>query len=168
VMMNEFPSKFMQVMHEASDSDTPPINVTEYLEHLDAAGVNAEDFPPIQPVFQKRIWARVADRGAESVRAAIDQLRREDSQFHVEGGSWTGDRSWVRGYENVLGPMEAASAAFSEAVSRGTMSEARYRRALYYLLVSQTSCFRYWGEGIWTDYGRKLCRMAMDAIADRD
>jgi hypothetical protein len=35
---------------------------------------------------------------------------------------------------------------------------------LFHLLASQTSCFRYWGEGTWTDYGRELCRRATDII----
>src|SRR5262249_40943358 len=51
VMMNEFPSKYFQVMNEASDSDTPPANVTEYLEYLDSIGVREEDFPPVQPIM---------------------------------------------------------------------------------------------------------------------
>jgi hypothetical protein len=29
---------------------------------------------------------------------------------------------------------------------------------LLHLLSSQTSCYRYWGQGQWTDYGRELCR----------
>jgi hypothetical protein len=32
-------------------------------------------------------------------------------------------------------------------------------------MIAQTSCFRYWGEGVWTDYGRELCRRATEAIA---
>jgi hypothetical protein len=24
--------------------------------------------------------------------------------------------------------------------------------------MSQTSCYRYWGQGTWTDYGKELCR----------
>ena len=34
VMMNEFPSKYLDVMREASGSDTPAMNGTEYLERL--------------------------------------------------------------------------------------------------------------------------------------
>ena len=36
VMMNEFPPKFMEVMSEASGSNTPAANVTEYLEYLES------------------------------------------------------------------------------------------------------------------------------------
>jgi hypothetical protein len=32
----------------------------------------------------------------------------------MEGGSWTNNISWVRGYENLLGPMERVSALFYE------------------------------------------------------
>src|SRR5262245_44203609 len=58
VMMNEFPAKFIEVMRECSGSDTPAMNVTEYLEHLSAHGIGEKDFPPVRPLFQKRIWDR--------------------------------------------------------------------------------------------------------------
>ena len=107
--------------------------------------------------------------GPEAVAAVIAQLQKEDDRFHMEGGSWTSNISWVRGYENMLGPMERASAMFSEKVLRKNIptSDPRYRRALYHLLLTQTSCYRYWGEGTWADYGRELCRRTMD-ILDND
>ena len=40
-----------------------------------------------------------------------------------------------------------------------------YRNALFHLLASQTSCFRYWGQGVWTDYGQEICRRGMDILA---
>jgi len=72
----------------------------------------------------------------------------------------------VRGYEKVLGPMEQASVLFNEKVlSKGVATaDTRFRKALYYLLLSQTSCYRYWGEGVWTDYGRELCRRAIEIL----
>jgi hypothetical protein len=30
--------------------------------------------------------------------------------------------------------------------------------------MSQTSCYRYWGEGIWTEYGKELCRRTTDIL----
>jgi hypothetical protein len=171
VMMNEFPDMFRQTMREASGSDTPPMNVSEYLEHLDAAGVSEDQYPLCQPVFQKRIWERVQPGcGSEKLEEAIEELRNEDDRFHVEGGSWTNDRSWVQGYEDVIGPMKQASAHFAEKVlgnSEVDTSEHRYRNALYYLLISQTSCYRYWGEGAFTDYGKELCRR-LEAILGHD
>ena len=167
VMMNEFPPKFLEVMREASGSETPPMNVTEYLEHLEAAGVAEPDFPVIHPLFHKRIWDRCRDAaGPEKLEATITELRREDGRFHVEGGSWTSDISWVRGYQGVLGPMESASALFAERAMRGQAKQCdkQHEDALFHLLVSQTSCFRYWGEGAWTDYGRELCRRATEAL----
>jgi hypothetical protein len=165
VIMNEFPSKYMQVMREASHSETPPMNVTEYLEHLSAAGVDEGQLPVIQPIFHRRIFDRLGTKSdPNSLNETIAALRTEDHRFHVEGGSWTADASWVRGYENVLGPMEQASALFARK-SGGNIdrSTAAYQDALFYLLNSQTSCFRYWGSGPWTDYGREFCRRAIDA-----
>jgi len=159
VMMNEFPPKYMDVMREASGSDTPPANVTEYLEYLDTLGMREEDFPAIQPILQKRLWDRLgASAGPEALENVIQQLRKEDSRFHMEGGSWTNNISWVRGYADVLGPMEQTSALFAEKTAGSSTSEPRYRNALFHLLTTQTSCYRYWGSGIWTDYARELCR----------
>ena len=71
VMMNEFPSKYFEVVREASGSDVPLMNATEYLEHLFAHGVRESDLPEIQPMFQGRIWARMQPGdGAERLAAA--------------------------------------------------------------------------------------------------
>jgi hypothetical protein len=166
VMMNEFPSKYFAVVREASGS-VPLMNVTEYLEHLFAQGVREADLPELQPLHQRRIWARMQPGdGAERLEQVIDGLRREDSRFHVEGGSWTNDRTWVQGYANVLGPMQETSALFHEKVTRRALptNEHRYRNALLHLLSSQTSCYRYWGQGEWTDYGREICRRTGDIL----
>jgi hypothetical protein len=66
----------------------------------------------------------------------------------------------------VLGPMEQASVLFSQkAVNAGIdPSERRFRNALYHLLVTQTSCYRYWGEGAFADYGREFCRRLMEIL----
>ena len=163
VMMNEFPSKYLLVMAEASRSRCPPVNPTEYLEYLESIGITEADFPAVQPVMQSRIWDRFTDgAGPEALGKLIEDLEKEDDRFLMEGGSWTNNISWVRGYEHMLRPMQTASALFAEKVLSRNIptSEARYRDALFHLLVTQTSCFRYWGEGIWTDYGRELCRRA--------
>lgn len=163
VMMNEFPPKYHDVVREASGGPHPLLNVTEYLEFLAGMGVTSADFPVVQPLHQKRIWDRMRPGdGPERLAAAIDEARREDSRFHMEGGSWTGNISWVQGYDNVLGPIDRVSALFNDKVLRAGVpsSEPRYRRALVHLMLCQTSCFRYWGQGLWTDYARELCRRA--------
>jgi len=167
VMMNEFPPKYFEVVRECSASDTPLMNVTEYLEHLEAAGASEDDMEVIQPLFQKRIWDRFQPgEGPDKLASVIEQLSKEDSRFHVEGGSWTNNLSWVRGYEALLGPMERVSSLFYEKVIRPGHStgEYRYRNALFHLLASQTSCYRYWGQGVWVDYGREICRRATDIL----
>jgi hypothetical protein len=89
------------------------MNGTEYLEHLFALGIKESDLPTIQPLLQKRIWDRFQPgAGPEKLEQVIAELKKEDGRFHMEGGSWTNDISWVRGYDNVLGPMEKASSAF--------------------------------------------------------
>lgn len=163
--MNEFPPKYMEVMREANGSGTPPVNVTEYLEYLDTLGIREEDFPQIQPVMQKRIWDHFREpAGPDALEKVIEQLKKEDNRFHMEGGSWTNNLSWVRGYGHVLGPAEEVSALFAGKTRGVATSEQRYRNALFHLLLTQTSCFRYWGSGVWTDYARELCRRASDIL----
>jgi hypothetical protein len=167
VMMNEFPSKYFEVVRAASGSDVPLMNATEYLEHLFALGIRESDLPEIQPLFHGRIWTRMQPGdGPGRLERVIDELRREDGRFHIEGGSWTNDLTWVRGYENVLRPMETASALFHDKITRQHVptTERRYRNALLHLLASQTSCYRYWGQGQWTDYGREICRRTEEIL----
>jgi hypothetical protein len=167
VMMNEFPPKYLDVVRECSGTETPLMNVTEYLEYLFDAGFTEEDFPIIEPIFQKAIWARFQPgEGPEKLKQVILGLEKEDHRFNMDGGSWTNNLSWVRGYENLLGPMEEVSALFYEKVLKpGIPSDNLcYRNALFHLLCSQTSCYRYWGQGLWTEYGREICHRAKEIL----
>jgi len=126
-----------------------------------------EDFPEIQPLMQQRIWDRFQPGdGPEKLQQVIEQLKQEDDQFHIDGGSWTNDISWVKGYENVLDPMEKVSSRFNETVIKQHVltNEHRYRNALFHIMTSQTSCYRYWGQGLWTDYGQEICRRTHDIL----
>ena len=86
----------------------------------------------------------------------------------MEGGSWTNNISWVRGYDSLLSAMEKGSSLFYEKILKPGLpaSDDRFRNALFHLLCSQTSCYRYWGQGIWTDYGRELCRRTEAILAN--
>ena len=169
VMMNEFPPKYFDVIAECSGSSTPALNVSEYLGALAALGVAPEDLPPIQPAGQHRVWERLdPGEGPERLKEVIDQLSGEDGRFHMDGGSWTNDISWVSGYDSVLAPMQRASALFNQRFLTAGVpsSDPAYRRALFLLLASETSCYRYWGQGIWTDYGAELARRAIEACEE--
>ncbi len=166
VMMNEFPPKYLEVIRECSGSPTPAVNVTEYLEALSGLGIGRDDLPPLQPLLQHRVWQRFEPgQGPERLATVIGELSAEDDRFHMEGGSWTNNISWVRGYENVLAPMERASSLFNEhLLSPGVPADdSRYRRALFKLLTCEASDVRYWGQGTWTDYGAELARRASEA-----
>ncbi|MBF0240530.1 MAG: glycosyl hydrolase family 57 [SAR324 cluster bacterium] len=167
VMMNEFPSKYIEVIRECSHSQVPAMNVSEYLEYLFGMGIKEQDLPKIQPVMQHHIWARFTPgNGADRLREVIEALKKEDQRFHMDGGSWTNNISWVHGYDNVLGPMEQVSSLFFEKVLKTSVStnSHAYRNALFHLLSSQTSCYRYWGQGLWTDYGQEICRRAIEIL----
>ncbi|MFM7612789.1 MAG: glycosyl hydrolase family 57, partial [Synechococcales cyanobacterium] len=64
VMMNEFPRGFNPVWAQLRQvGQTEPgvtgVNGTEYIELLESAGVDPEDYPEIQAVQQHKIWLRV-------------------------------------------------------------------------------------------------------------
>ncbi|HEY9750441.1 MAG TPA: glycosyl hydrolase family 57 [Allocoleopsis sp.] len=178
VMMNEFPQAFFKACHEVREqgggrSGVVALNGTEYLELIEAAGADPEDYPVCQAVNQHKIWQRVNPDQAtpEAVEAAIADLKATDHQFHMDGASWTNHLSWVNGYENVLDPMKKLSALFHEKYDRLVEQDAsvtqssEYQASLLYNLLLQTSCFRYWGQGIWTDYARELYRRGEEFLA---
>jgi hypothetical protein len=168
VMMNEFPDNYKRVWFEMSTEGVVGINGTEYLELLSAAGISERDFAPIQPLHQNAIWKRVGSHATpESVERAIADARQSDYRFNMEGGSWTNNLSWVRSYANVLDPMNDLSRRFHEKVDGHAINRnsQRYRNALLHLLVSQTSCYRYWGEGRWTDYAKEIIRRGNNILS---
>lgn len=171
VMMNEFPRDFLKAWYEirqqgGGKSGVVGLNGTEYLEIIEAAGVNPDDYPACQAVNQHKIWQRVDPDNAtpEAVEKAIAELQQTDHQFHMDGASWTNHLSWVKGYENVLDPMKKLSVLFHEKYDpllqqdSSVTKQFEYQQALLYNLLLQTSCFRYWGQGTWTDYARELYR----------
>lgn len=166
VMMNEFPRGFQPLWYDLKNgSDVVGFNGTEYIELIEASGVKPEHYPVCQPVGQHKIWAKVGDNiTPATVESAIADLNQNDHQFHMDGASWTNDLSWVKGYENVLEPMNKLSAMFHQkydllvAEDSTVTQRPDYQEALLYNLLLQTSCFRYWGQGTWTDYARELYR----------
>ena len=167
VMMNEYARDFQPVWYEIqNNSEIVGFNGTEYIELLEAAGVKPEDYPTCQAVGQHKIWQKVNPDKAtpDSVTKAIEELKATDHQFHMDGASWTNDLSWVKGYENVLEPMNQLSAMFHQKYDSLVAEDSSitqtndYCEALLYVLLVETSCFRYWGQGTWTDYARELYR----------
>ena len=166
VMMNEFPAAFIQAHQRLRDQpQVAALNGSEYLDLLQASGVGPEAFAPIQAVGQQRLWQQLGGRsGPAAVDAAIAELKASEATFAMDGASWTNNLSWVEGYANVLEPMQQLSArfhqAYDEVVARdpAITRTPQYQQALLHLLLLETSCFRYWGQGVWTDYAREIHR----------
>jgi hypothetical protein len=158
VMMNEFPSAFKQAWHQIGKTGVVGVTGTEYLELIEAAGSKPQDYPTCQPVGQYQIWQRVSSENCqpEEVEKAIQEIKQTNSNFHMDGASWTNHISWVNGYENVLSPMNQLSSLFHQKVDSNLTKDSHYRNALLHNLLLQTSCFRYWGQGAWTDYAREI------------
>jgi hypothetical protein len=166
VMMNEFPPCYGQAYNEIGTEGVVGMNGSEYLEFVKQAGAQEKDFIPVQPIGQHRIWQQVKASGPGAVDTAIAKVHEMDHGFNLDKGSWTNDRSWVKGYEDVMDPVNKLSAAFHQKVDgkKINMDSKKYREALMYLLVSQTSCFRYWGSGMWTEYAKEICRRGLAAV----
>jgi hypothetical protein len=167
VMMNEFPSAYRQSIQQIGNSGTVIANGTEYLELIAAAGIKPEMLPSCRPINQGVVFARITKWEPGAADRALEEIKREKPQFNLEGGSWTNNISWVRGYGNLLTPMTQLSVRFHQtfAGQHVDTNSHDYRNALFHLLVAESSDYRYWGQGIWPDYGREICRRGL-AILD--
>ena len=109
--------------------------------------------PAIQAAGQQQLLDGLGEHwSSEQLQARID------AGCNVEGASWTNDLSWVKGYESVLEPMAQLSAAFHQRYPTAQSSDPGYQEALLHLLLLETSCFRYWGQGTWTEYAQAIHR----------
>jgi hypothetical protein len=167
VMMNEFPSGYKQAFGQIGTEGVVAVNATEYLELIERAGVSEEMLPVCRPIHQGQVLGRIKTWEPGAADKAIADIKRERPQFSMEGGSWTNNISWVKGYENVLTPMNQLSARFHQVLDNKPVdrNSYAYRNALFHLLAAETSCFRYWGQGMWTDYGREFCRRGLEILA---
>ncbi len=167
VMMNEFPSGYRQAVCQFGTEGVVNVNVTEYLELLEQAGVREHQFPACRPIHQGELFARIKKWEPGAADKALEEIKREKPNFSLDGGSWTNNISWVRGYENLLTPMNRLSARFHQVLDNRPVdrNSRAYRNALFHLLAAETSCFRYWGQGIWTDYGKEFCRRGEEILA---
>ncbi|MCM8832043.1 MAG: glycosyl hydrolase family 57 [Candidatus Omnitrophica bacterium] len=166
VMMNEFPPAYKLVFSEVGKTGTVAMNGSEYLEFVESYGINEKDFPPVQPVLQHKIWQNITRYYKNAADDAIDKIKAIDPNFNLDKGSWTNDKSWVKGYEDVLSPINKLSVAFHKKFDKKRISKKnkKYQQALLYLLLSQTSDFRYWGSGIWTEYAKEIVRRGFEAL----
>lgn len=168
VMMNEFPPAYKQAFEGIGTAGTVAMNGSEYLEFMRYAGTDEKKYTPIQPVSQHRIWEIVNKPGLGACDEAIRKIHEKDPNFNLDKGSWTSDINWVKGYENILNPMNKLSIAFHEKYDHKPelKDNPQYRTALLYLLLSESSDFRYWGQGTWTEYAAEICRRGMDALLE--
>jgi hypothetical protein len=167
VMMNEFPPAYRIAFHQIGTEGVVAMNGSEYLECIKNKGARPDKFLRVQPISQHRIWEQVKTFGFGACDEAIKKVHEKDKGFNLDRGSWTSDRSWVQGYENVLDPINRLSVEFHKKIDGHKKIDHgfAYQKALLYLLLSQTSCFRYWGHGVWTDYAKEICRRGNEALA---
>ncbi|NEQ95248.1 MAG: glycosyl hydrolase family 57 [Cyanothece sp. SIO2G6] len=172
VMMNEFPGAFRNAWYEIREqglsSGVMGLNGSEYLELLEAEGIEPTDYLPCQAKGQHLIWQQLDPDTVtpEQMKGAIATLQAEHPDFHLQGHSWTDYINWEHGYENVLKAMQTLSHRFHAKINQARSKhqsipltqQYRYRNALLHHLLLQTSCFRYWGQGTWTDYAQELYR----------
>ncbi|MFH1867642.1 MAG: glycosyl hydrolase family 57 [Candidatus Omnitrophota bacterium] len=167
VMMNEFPQGYKQAFGQIGTEGVVSMNGSEYLEFIKKMGVDGGSFIPVQPISQHRIWEVVKEGYRPGAcDDAIDKIKQDHHDFNLDKGSWTSDKNWVKGYEDVIGPIVKLSINFHKRFNEPDtdVRDPKYKKALLYLLLSQTSCFRYWGEGAWTLYAKEICRRGEEAL----
>jgi hypothetical protein len=166
VMMNEFPSGYRQAINQFGAEGVVNVNGTEYLELIEQAGVRERMLPACRPIHQGKVLSRIRKWEPGAADKAIAEIKKEQPHFALEGGSWTNNISWVAGYENLLTPMNQLSAQFHQVLDNKPVdkSSRSYRNALFHLLMAETSCFRYWGQGTWTEYGKEICRRGAEIL----
>jgi len=175
VMMNEFPQAFIQAYKRIGPktdiSPTIAMNGSEYLDFLETLNIDENNYPLIQAVGQDRIWEKISGPITPTlVKKAINELKEEDQSFSLSGASWTNDLSWEDGYINVLEPISKLSSYFHQTFDHliiqtpSLTKNHSYQEALLYLLLLETSCFRYWGQGKWTEYAKTIFRKGEEVI----
>ncbi|MDD3296308.1 MAG: glycosyl hydrolase family 57 [Candidatus Omnitrophica bacterium] len=166
VMMNEFPDAYKRAFEQINTRGTVALNGSQYLALIESAGIQEKDFIAVQPVSQHKIWEFFESDAKMDLALAISKAKEKYPGFSLEKASWTSDRNWVKGYKDVIGPINSLSIAFHKKADKLKFKrdDEIYRQALTYLLLSQTSCFRYWGSGIWTEYAKEICRRGQEII----
>nr|CRH04443.1 GH13 : 1,4-alpha-glucan branching enzyme (modular protein) [Candidatus Magnetococcus massalia] len=166
VMMNEFPAKYREVVNSASGSETPLMNVSEYLEHLFALGVAWEALPVVQPAHQKAVWANFKPpaRGdkAAALEKVISTLRSDDPHFAMNSPRMTDDGGWVKAQGERLSTADHLSIHYHHVVDgEATGEEPRVNHALRHLLLAQDSQLQ---SGTLASFGEELCRRGHEIL----
>ncbi len=176
VMMNEFPQAFIQayrrIGQRSNKRETIAMNGSEYLDLIESLAINPDNFPVIQATDQYKIWDKISGNTTTpiAVEKAIKELKNEDQTFSVHGTSWTNNLSWEDGYKNVLEPISSLSSLFHQTFDQlvtkdpSITTKYNYKEALLYLLLLETSCFRYWGHGRWTEYAKTIFERGKGAL----
>ncbi len=167
VMMNEFPQAYIQAYQKIGKKNakcsTIAMNGSEYLDLLDNLHIKKESYPVIQAFDQHKIWRKIIKPITPiSLEKAISELKEEDQSFSMNGVSWCNNMSWEDGYKNVLEYIFKLSSNFHRlfdnlVIQNPSITKSHsYQEALLYLLLLETSCYRYWGQGKWTDYAKQI------------
>ena len=143
VMMNEFPAVLppggRPVRHRGRGE-----RQCHRVPGDDRAGRRARKHAAGMPADQPgRGLGRINKWEPGAADKAIAEIKKEQPGFSLEGGSWTNNISWVRGYDNVLTPMNQLSADFHQTLDGKQVdpNSGAYRNALFHLLVSRNQLF---------------------------
>src|SRR5207237_6083854 len=102
--------------------------------------------------------ARIRNWEPGAADKAITEIKKDQPNFALEGGSWTNNISWVSGYDNLLTPMNQLSAQFHQLLDNKPVDKngRPYRNALFHLLMAETSCFATGATAFGRNMGRKF------------
>src|SRR5947207_12263568 len=75
VMMNEFPDGYRQAVYRYGNDGVVAVNVTEYLELLERAGVQESMLPVIRPIHQAKVLARITKWEPGAADKAVAEIK---------------------------------------------------------------------------------------------
>src|SRR5262249_38365659 len=82
VMMNEFPSGYRQGIRQFGTEGVVAVNVTEYLELIEQAGVREAMLPACRPINQGQVFARITKWEPGAADKALADIKREKPHFN--------------------------------------------------------------------------------------
>ena len=74
-MMNEFPSGYRQAIGRFGTEGVVNVNVTEYLEMIEQAGVQERMLPACRPIHQGQVFARISKWEPGAADKAIAEIK---------------------------------------------------------------------------------------------
>jgi len=152
------PPQLPDVMRECSGSDTPVVNVTEYLNTSHRSGSLIRIYRQSSRSCRKRVWAASGGCRPEAMAEVVQRLKSEDGRFHMEGGVGPITSPGSEATRACSGRWRRPAPVRREGIARACHVRAAVSQRPLPPDADPDELLSVLGPGLWTDYGRELCR----------